>query len=50
MLNNAMASSLAEQPIQTPPMVYLKPCHTSKMELLRKKLTALSIFAKELGV
>ena len=45
-----MASSFEEHPIQSPPMAYLELCHTSKMELLRKKLTALSIFAKKLGV
>ena len=54
-LNNAMASSFVEHPIQNPPMAYLERCHTSKMELfqkffLRKKLTALSIFAKKLAV
>ena len=45
-----MASSFVENPIQIPPMAYLEPFHTSKMQLLRKKLMALSIFAKKLGV
>ena len=35
-----------EHPIQSAPMAYLEPFHKSKMELLRKKLTFLSIFAK----
>ena len=35
-----------EHPIQSPPMAYLEPCHASKMEVLRKKLTAINIFAK----
>ena len=46
-LNNTMASYFVEHPIKNSPMAYLEPCHTSKMELLRKKLTALSIFAKK---
>ena len=32
--------------VQSPLKAYLDPIHTSKMELLRKKLTASSIFAK----
>ena len=34
--------------VQSPLKAYLDPIHTSKMELLRKKLTASSIFAKKL--
>ena len=45
-----MTSSFVENGIQIPPMAYLEPFHTSKMELWPKKLTALSIFAKKLVV
>ena len=35
---------------QNAPKAYLEPSHTSKMQLLWKKLTALSIFTKKLSV
>ena len=35
-----------EHSVQNAPKGYLEPSHTSKMEFMRKKLTALSTFAK----
>ena len=39
-----------EYSVQNARKAYLEPSHTSKMELLRKKLTVLSVFAKKLGL